>query len=208
MENKKSDVSAMLKDAVILFAITLISGLILGFVFQITKEPIAAQEAKAIQEACAAVFPGQSELTFELTDYVPGAQLSGEIAATGVKIGSVYQAVALDGSVKGYVVESTTKEGYGGNIVVYVGISTDAVVNGVSILSIAETPGLGMNAEEVLVPQFAGKPAEAFAVTKSGSTQPSEIDAITGATVTSDAFVNAVNGAVRVVTEDLTEGGQ
>ena len=58
MENKNKDISGMLKDAVILFAITLISGLILGFVYQITKEPIAAQEAKAIQEACAAVFPG------------------------------------------------------------------------------------------------------------------------------------------------------
>lgn len=208
MENKKKDVSAMLKDAVILFAITLISGLILGFVFQITKEPIAAQKALAIQRACAAVFPGESGLTFELTDHVPGAQLGGEIAATGVEIGSIYEAVASDGSVKGYVVESTTKEGYGGNIVVYVGISADAVVNGVSILSIAETPGLGMNAEEVLVPQFAGKDATNFIVTKTGSIQPSEIDAITGATVTSSAFVNAVNGAVRVVTEELTEGGQ
>lgn len=208
MENKKNDVSAMLKDAVILFAITLISGLILGLVFQITKEPIAAQEAKAIQEACAAVFPGEAGISFEETGYVPSALLTGEIADTGVEIGTIFKALGADGAAKGYVVEATTKEGYGGNIVIYVGISADAVVNGVSILSIAETPGLGMNAQEVLVPQFAGKDAAAFTVTKTGSTQPSEIDAITGATVTSDAFVNAVNGAVRVVTEELTEGGQ
>ncbi len=208
MENKKKDVSVMLKEAVILFAITLISGLILGFVYQITKEPIAAQEAKAIQEACAAVFPGETDVTFEETGYVPSAQLTGEIADTGVEIGTIYKALAQDGSAKGYVVEATTKEGYGGNIVIYVGISNDAVINGVSILEIAETPGLGMNAEEVLVPQFAGKQAESFTVTKNGSTQSSEIDAITGATVTSKAFVNAVNGAVRVVCEELVEGGE
>lgn len=208
MENKKNDVSAMLKDAVILFAITLISGLILGFVFQITKDPIAAQQAKAIQEACAAVFPGEAGITFEETGYVPSAQLIGEMADTGVEIGTIFKALGQDGSTKGYVVEAITKEGYGGNIVIYVGISSDAKVNGVSILSIAETPGLGMNAEEVLVPQFAGKDAESFTVTKTGATQPSEIDAITGATVTSKAFVNAVNGAVRVVTEEIMEGGQ
>ncbi|MBQ8822043.1 MAG: RnfABCDGE type electron transport complex subunit G [Lachnospiraceae bacterium] len=208
MENKKKDISSMLKDAVILFAITLISGLILGFVYQITKDPIAAQEAKAIQEACAAVFPGETGITFEETGYVPSAQLTGEMAATGVEVGTIFKALGTDGSTKGYVVETTSKEGYGGNIVIYVGISTDAMVNGVSILEIAETPGLGMNAEEVLVPQFAGKEAVSFTVTKSGATQPSEIDAITGATVTTDAFVNAVNGAVRVVCEELMEGGQ
>ncbi len=208
MENKNKDISGMLKDAVILFAITLISGLVLGFIYQITKEPIAAQEAKAIQEACAAVFPGEEGITFEETGYVPSAQLTGEIADTGVEIGTIYKAVATDGSARGYVVESTTKEGYGGNIVIYVGISTDAKVSGVSILEIAETPGLGMNANEVLVPQFAGKDTAQFTVTKTGSTSPSEIDAITGATVTSKAFVNAVNGAVRVVTEELAEGGR
>lgn len=208
MENKNKDISAMLKDAVILFAITLISGLILGFVYQITKEPIAAQEAKAIQEACAAVFPGETDITFEETGYVPTAQLTKEIRDTGVQIGTIYKALASDGAIKGYVVQSTTKEGYGGSIVIYVGISVDGKVSGVSILEIAETPGLGMNAEEVLVPQFAGKEATAFTVTKSGSVTTSEIDAITGATVTSKAFVNAVNGAVRVVTEELTEGGQ
>ena len=36
---------SMLKDAGILFAITLVAGLLLGCVYQITKEPIARQEA-------------------------------------------------------------------------------------------------------------------------------------------------------------------
>ena len=37
----------MIKDALILFAITLIAGLMLGVVNDITKEPIAQQEQKA-----------------------------------------------------------------------------------------------------------------------------------------------------------------
>ena len=39
MKNK-NDVQAMLKEAGILFAITLIAGLLLGFVYELTKEPI------------------------------------------------------------------------------------------------------------------------------------------------------------------------
>ena len=46
----------MLKEAGILFAITLIAGLLLGFVYELTKEPIRLQEEKAVQEACQAVF--------------------------------------------------------------------------------------------------------------------------------------------------------
>lgn len=45
----------MLKEAGILFAITLIAGLLLGFVYELTKEPIRLQEEKAVQEACRAV---------------------------------------------------------------------------------------------------------------------------------------------------------
>ena len=50
------DLKSMLKDAMILLAITLIAGLILGVVYKVTKEPIAQQEAKAKQEACQEVF--------------------------------------------------------------------------------------------------------------------------------------------------------
>ena len=41
---------SMLKDAAILFVITLFAGLILGAVYQVTKEPIALAEEKAAKE--------------------------------------------------------------------------------------------------------------------------------------------------------------
>ncbi len=208
MKNK-SDISVMLKEAGILFAITLLSGLVLGFVYELTKEPIRLQQEKAIQEACAAVFPETESLgiTFEALEAVPGIALTEELAASGVEIGAAYDAVTSDGTRCGYVVEATSKEGYGGSIVLYVGVSNDGTVSGVSILEIAETPGLGMKAEDELIPQFAQVQTDAFTYTKSGSNSDNEIDAISGATVTTKAVVNAVNGALDYAAELMQGGG-
>ena len=60
----------MLKEAGILFAITLIAGLLLGFVYELTKEPIRLQEEKAVQEACQAVFTDAGHFE-ELDPYIP-----------------------------------------------------------------------------------------------------------------------------------------
>lgn len=68
------------------------------------------------------------------------------------------------------VIAQVVSEGYGGNIVLYVGIRLDGTVNDISILSISETPGLGMKAGDVLVPQFHNKNVKSFAYTKTGST--------------------------------------
>ena len=59
---------SMLKDAGILFAITLVAGLLLGCVYQITKEPIARQEALAQENACREVF-SDAESFEAVTDF-------------------------------------------------------------------------------------------------------------------------------------------
>ena len=86
------------------------------------------------------------------------------------------------------------------------GITSDGTLKGVSLLQIAETPGLGMNAESVLVPQFHNVPAGVFTVVKSGATSADEIDAISGATVTSEAITVGVNAAYECYAL-LQEGG-
>lgn len=204
-KGKKNDIQDMLKEAGILFAITLIAGLLLGFVYELTKKPIAEQERKAVQEACAAVF--QKASSFEALKYSPSEGLQEELANMGVIPGSAYAALGNDGSVLGYVIESTSRRGYGGLLVLYVGITLDGTLNGVSVLEISETPGLGMRAEEVLSPQFQGRRADIFIYTKTGAEADDEIDAITGATVTTKAFTSAVNGAVRMVWELNAVGG-
>lgn len=201
-----ADGKNMIKDALILFAITLISGLLLGLVYQVTAEPRREQQERKIREACQAVF-AQAE-NFEEISYTVGETLAQQLAQDGVKIGTVYQALDSVGSPLGYVIETTSGEGYGGNITLYAGITNDGIVNGVSILTISETPGLGMRAEEVLVPQFAEKQAGIFTYTKTGSQSDSEIDAISGATITTKAVTNAVNGAVSAFMQDLQKGGE
>ena len=202
MENKKkSDINVMLKEAAVLTVITLLAGLLLGFVHELTKDPIRLQQEKAVQEACKAVFPELDHLTFEAQKASPSEELMEELAACGVTIGSIYKAFDETRKEVGMVIEVTSSEGYGGNIVLYVGVTCDGILNDVSILSISETPGLGMQAEKVLLPQLHNKQVEQITYTKTGSTSDSEIDAISGATITTRAVTNAVNGALRMAKE-------
>ena len=99
-------------------------------------------------------------------------------------------------NVLGYVITVTNHEGYGGDIQFSVGIRNDGTVNGVSILDIAETAGLGMKADPVLKDQFVNKNVAQFVTTKTGATGDDQIDAISGATITSDAFVRGANAAL------------
>ena len=187
----------MIKDAAILFAITLIAGFILGYVYNLTKEPIAQAEEKAAKEAYAEVFSDASD--FNEIEVDMDSSYETEWAEAGfedVDVDKVLEALNGDGNLLGYVLTLTTHAGYGGDITFTLGISSDGTVNGISILSISETAGLGMKAESVLKPQYAGKKVSSFTVTKQGSTSDSQIDAISGATITSNALTTAVNGGL------------
>ena len=198
---------SMMKDALILFAITLVAGLSLGFVNEVTKEPIAKAKEQAKQEACQEVF--QDASGFVLIDGFDAAEAADVLAQAGVSgsdITEVYSATDANGVTLGYVITVTNHEGYAGDIQFSMGVTLDGTLNGISLLSISETPGLGMEAGEVLVPQFAGKQVSAFSYTKSGATDDSQIDAISGATVTTNAIVNGVNAGL-VYYQAALEGG-
>lgn len=189
----------MLKDAAILFAITLCAGLVLGFVYNLTKEPIALAEEKAAQEAYKEVFPNAAKfeaLELAVPEDSEYAAAWMDAGYDSVDIGRTLGAMDETGNILGYVIPITTHAGYGGDITFTMGIQMDGTVNGISILSISETAGLGMKAEEVLKPQFTDKQVAKFTYTKSGATMDSEIDAISGATITTDAVVTAVNGGL------------
>lgn len=204
MKNK-SGLTTMLKEAAIMFAITLIAGLALGFVYQLTKEPIRIQQEKKVQEACQTVFADASEFT--AVEIQAHTELLEDFATRGVSVGQVFVAKDDSGAKLGYVLEVVSSEGYGGNIGLYMGIRADGTLNGISILEIAETPGLGMEAGSVLVPQFEGKQVKEFTYTKVGSQSDSEIDAISGATVTTEAVLDAVNAGLDFFGSELWEGG-
>ena len=187
-----------MKDAMILFAITLVSGACLGGVYEITKAPIAAAEMAAKAEAYKTVLPAAE--TFEE---------AGSADALGYGNVTVDEAVSgkdASGAEVGYVVTSTSKDGYGGAITVSVGIEADGTVSGIEFLTLAETAGLGMNADKPeWKGQYAGKNVDSFTVTKNGASAENEINAISGATITSNAVTGAVNGAVYYVKNCLAQ---
>lgn len=197
---------SMLKDAAILFAITIIAGVLLGGVFQITKDPIAKQEEAAKQAACNEVFATADsfEAFVGFDDIVAHAIISADYP--NQDINDILVAKDSAGNDLGYVLTVTTHEGYGGDIQFMMGVTNEGVLNGISLLSISETAGLGMQAGEVLVPQFANKDVTKFTYTKNGSTSDSEIDAISGATITTNAVVNGVDAGLFYV--DYLLGGE
>ena len=147
MNNGKEN--SMIRDALILFAITLIAGLVLGAVYQVTKEPIAVQKEKAKQQACTEVF--QDAASFEAVESTAKDESSGnqvvpdgwaELGFEGVDIGEVMAAKDGSGSVLGYVITVNDHEGYGGDIEFMMGVRSDGTLNGISLLSISETAGL------------------------------------------------------------------
>jgi electron transport complex protein RnfG len=83
-------------------------------------------------------------------------------------------------------------KGYGGTIDMVVGIDLKGRVAGIKIISMNETPGLGMKASESkFLRQFMGK------TFKSRLKAKKDIDAITGATITSQAVSDGVKQALK-----------
>ena len=107
---------------------------------------------------------------------------------------------ALDSNKEtlGYVITVTAKDGSQGSITFSVGIKNDGTVNGYSITSISETPGLGMKAEEADFYKFD--------VVKATPSKDDEIEAITGSTITSKAMANGCNAAITYFQNKLQGG--
>lgn len=213
---------AMLKDAAILFIITLVAGFLLGFVHDVTKEPIAQQKEKAKLEASRLVFADAADFrAYEgfsaenaaevLSAAAENINFQGALSSfsadsataaaraegiSGADIDEVSEAYDSAGNLLGYVITVTDHDGDGGDIQFSMGVTLDGTLNGISLLSISETAGLGMKAGDVLVPQFENKNVEFFTYTKTGSAGESEIDAISGATITTRAIVNGVNAGL------------
>lgn len=197
----------IIKDSLILFLITVIAGVLLGGVYQITKEPIATQEAKTKQETYKKVFIDNTKTdevayladSFEevTLDSATMENALTEAGYTNDEVNEAAKAVDASGNEVGYAVTVTAKDGYGGDIKFTVGILTDGTVNGISMLSISETAGLGMRAkDDSFTSQYTNKKVDSYKVTKQGASSDNEIDALSGSTITSKAVTNGVNSAL------------
>ena len=194
------------KDAAILVIITLVAALLLAFVYEITKDPIAAQKAKKKTEAYAAVYPGLSDTVISEALQAKAEAFAGD----SMRVDEAVLAKDASGAVVGVLMTVTTPEGYGGDITLTCGVTTDGTLTGISFLTLAETAGLGMKAQEDgFRGQFENKKTDSFALMKGGAAVvegDEPIDVISNATITSEAVVRAVNGALEFAGDILNEG--
>ena len=186
----------ILKDALVLAIITIVSGALLGGVYKITEGPIAEQNEKTKIKAYNSVF---NELdTYQNIENLTDAQSAIEDAGyDAVILNEAVRAFDKDTKELGIILTVTDKDGYGGDIKMTVGIDCEGTITGLELLEINETAGLGMKAkDEGFRKQYVGINADKVVFTKNGKTQPNEIDAISSATVTTSAVTDGVNGAI------------
>ena len=191
----------LVKDALVLTCITVVAGLALGFVYELTKAPIAKAQADALQQAYQSVFADAASFgDLEGFDSDKATAIVQDAGYTDDTIDNCVEALDGSGNVLGYVITVTSSAGYGGKITFSVGINNDSIINGYSITSISETAGLGMKARDTgdgtFSSQFVNRDAEIFTVTKNGASTSAEVDAISAATITSKAMTNGVNACV------------
>ncbi len=194
-------------DALVLFAFTVVLGLLLAVVYGITKAPIEKVNYEKTQAAYKQVFEDAD--SFEAYADFDADAANDLVAENGYsdEIEDVQVAEDASGNTLGYVITVTAKDASQSTITFSVGIQADGTVNGYSITDISETPGLGMKAqEEDFYSQFEGKQVDSFTVVKSTPTADNEIESISGSTITSKAMANGVNACLVYFQNVLTGG--
>lgn len=183
-----------------LMFITLVAGLLLGVVYEITKEPIAKEQQRAKEEAYKEVFADAKNFEKLTIDEETGKEISKR--GMDVTINEVMKVIDKNGTMAGYVLTITDHEGYGGDLQFAMGVREDGTVNGISFLSLSETAGLGMKAnDDAFKNQFSGKNVKYFEYTKDKASSENEIDAISGATITTNAVTGGVNAGLYYISK-------
>ena len=185
---KENTVLYILRLTATLLAICAVVALALAGVNAITKERIAAIKAEKTQEAIRTVLPGALNLK-----EIPFTDASGMVTKVYC---TDYAGLDIPNSFAVEVVPN----GFGGAITMMVGVGPFGEVLGISIISHAETPGLGAVAAAntdkgaFFRNQFIGLMA-GITIGKGEN----QIAAISGATITSQAITEGVNAALECV---------
>ncbi len=181
--------SSLKNMVLMLFIIALVCSAAVVGVYNVTKEPIQRAQEQKVMDALAMVLPE--------FDNAPERVERGGCY--------VYEAT-LGGEVVGYAIETTSANGFNGNVSLMVGLLVDGTIYNIEVLAQAETPGLGANMTNEgnpLLASFKGKRASEMTMTvkKDGG----DVDALTAATITSRAYAEAVAFAYGVFAEIAEE---
>lgn len=185
----KIDPKFVVKVAGTLTVIALITAALLGLVDGVTRDKISEIEAEKTRIAMSAVAPEGSEFTdkLEITEDVAAAA-----AAQGGKVVELYGVKA-----GGYVMKISAS-GSQGAIVMMVGTDANKAITGISVVSHAETSGIGTkvvgnepnDAGVPVLDQFIGMSGSGSLVVKKN------IVPITTATVSTKGITTGANAAL------------
>lgn len=185
--------------AIRLFIITAVATLFLALTNMVTAPITTANNKKAFNESLRDALPEAK--VFKTVDFKSPKDGS-------VTVNSIHAGYKDDNrqELVGYVVKTTSSEGYGGDLCVIVGIDKNGEVTKAIISSpFNETAGLGAKAKKSdFIDQFKGKSGE-LKVVKREANGDSEISAISSATITSNAVTNCVNTALKVTSESAAK---
>ena len=181
MAKKESSFTNMLLTLLI---ITLLSSSALGYVFKITKDPIAKAEEYKKNLAM--------NIILDNYDSIPGKSIQHVQLGTDDVV--CYKAFK-DGHLIGIAVQSASS-GYGGPIRLMVGFYPDGSIKEIAVLGCQETAGLGdkiLKSKSNWSTQFEGINPGSFhlQVKKDGG----DVDAISASTISSRAYCKAVQKA-------------
>ena len=125
--------NTILKNTISITVITLVAGLALGVVQDITAGPIAAQAEKSKEEAYKTVFEDASGFSeYSLDDKGQAEDLVGYLNDNGFSaqtIDEIMVAEDASGETLGYAFTITDSEGYGGDIQFAMGVQNDGTLN-------------------------------------------------------------------------------
>lgn len=182
MENSDSNFKAMVGS---LLVITIISGLLLGAINNLTLEPKAQAKMAQKINALKLVLPDFDNNPVDEVKEVSSVSSKDSI--------EIYPAIK-NGAAVGAAVIGYTDKGFSGLIRIMVGFNADGTIKNIAVLEQKETPGLGTKMkDEKFLQQFRTRNPSEFKlkVTKDGG----EVDALTGATITTRAFCEATQRA-------------
>lgn len=199
MDNeKKASVLHIVKTTGILMVITAAVAVLLAAVNLLTEPVIRQKTEAAKQDAILALFP-------EATDSFSLRSVNGigdQFPATVTDLYAIY-----NGDIFVGFAAETSSMGFSDKIGMIVGVNADNTVRGVRIMSISDTPGLGMKVRDpAYLNNYAGLSYPILFGKGAG-----QVDAVSSATYSSAGVLKGVNDALAfcslIVVSDNTEGG-
>lgn len=196
--------STFINMVLALFGVTLVSSSALGFIYQITKDPIAQAQRNAKIAAIKVVLP-----EFDNNPIAESYKVPSDLDSL------VFYPAKKNNTLAGVAVETYTNKAFSSTFKIMIGFLPDGTIHDISVLEHQETPGLGdkirkdksLDKETGLSwsSQFIGKHPETFnlAVQKDGG----DVDAITAATISSRAFCDAVARAYNSLKKTNSRSG-